>query len=242
MEYNIDAFVSDFAQRTMFNNKVISNISVSDNKKDILNMLDLEYDEERIKGPFEVTQLINSLFGLIIIPTETFESKYDILKNNPKYKMNCKPIENKVRRFLRELEDKHCYFTSYSGYRYDIFYVTKHLKNSLSHSGKKGLHFYPISDLEKKNISHILFYDTDKYSLRNNDKYAEKNIHEFCIKLRLNKLKQLIELIYLFYKELDSITMNNDDYIEEIKALEYLLKRENNTPIELDAFDCYKEL
>ena len=68
--YNYAKFISDFGGRTLENIQVIDDLREKDiagNKKS---------KEEIEKEHHEVTQLINSLFGMIIVPYEKYKFRY----------------------------------------------------------------------------------------------------------------------------------------------------------------------
>ena len=180
--YNIEYFLNDFANRTMENLKYIDRYSESENL-------------------FEITQLINSMLGLIIVPVEAYKH-YDFSPKSKK--MNYKEIMDKYNSMLKKIsyEDyssiekliKKCKDNNqlYSDYPDDdgVNQFIKHIRNSVAHGGNKGLHFYPIS--ESNLITDIFFYDNMK------DRYSD-NKYEFCVKISVSDLKELIKCISNLY-------------------------------------------
>ena len=70
MIYKVDCFVADFAMRTQNNLQHINDGAYIENEKDI-----------KEKTFFEVTQLINSLLGLAVIPIEIYKKKNYIFRD-----------------------------------------------------------------------------------------------------------------------------------------------------------------
>ena len=170
--YNIEYFIKDFANRTNYN---------------------LEYIDSRADkyGPYEVTQLINSLLGLIILPVEEYKNRtmrpqkehtelYEKTKNNIKDIMSSCELDSRYRCTYRNKDDPMSFI--------------KHIKNALSHAGQEGLHFFPLSD-EGENVTGMVFYD---YLKNDNDGYAE-----FCVKLYINELRELAKYTTTLYSTLE---------------------------------------
>lgn len=209
--YNMEFFLGDFANRTIENLKFI------------------EDGAEQYKL-YEVTQLINSLLGLIIIPVEKYKNTYNIKDVDIKSSSSndYKTILDLIDKCERELR-------FYSDYEYERdrdgrIYVSNfiiHIRNAIAHGGNNGIHFYPVSGND--GISNVIFYD-------NNEMLAKKvrqngnarDINEFCIRLSISELKNLVNAISGLYcqfeKKNDNVKEKQNKYDSDIRKLESLLK------------------
>lgn len=185
--YNFEYFIKDFVERT---------------NKNLLN-----YNNEL---GYEVTQLVNSLFGLLIVPNEKY--KYRGKDNGvSEYTLSKAPGYDDIRKLIGVLKESNKYANTYPNQNYntDRFLVSNflnHMRNSLAHSGNKGLHFLPFE--ENKEISGIIFYDRDEVNHTNGIFCAELNIHQIRI---------LTNALYKMYKEpLDN--RNHEERREEYKS------------------------
>lgn len=68
--YNIEYFLEDFAKRTMENLEIIEYYSSK-------RWMDIQGELLKEKKAYEVTQLINSLLGLVLIPMESLKKEND---------------------------------------------------------------------------------------------------------------------------------------------------------------------
>ncbi len=165
--YSVDYFISDFANRTWNNMECI----------------------KMYNSRYEVTQLINSLFGLLIVPNE----KYKYRNNNPQkvpdrvFKAESEFYQCLKREFDR-LEKEKRYFNNYSTKNMMSENVT-HLRNALAHSGKEGLHFLPMK--VNSEITDIIFYDTDDEG------------HEFCVQLTIEEVHKIANMISRMYRTIE---------------------------------------
>lgn len=197
-QYNIKCFLKDFSNRTMLN---LEYIEKSHTKTNV----------------FEVTQLINSLLGLIIIPVEAYKANKGYSDDKLK-QSSIKDYEN-IEKIIKKCEDEkrlYCdYYTKQNGGKetLDVAKFVKHIRNSVAHGGNKGIHFYPI--LEKEDISSVFFYDNYEPN-----KSKENLIYEFCVKLTIGELKELTKSIANLYCKFDT---NPTIYKTEIDKLEKLM-------------------
>ena len=201
--YNVEHFLNDFADRTLHNLSV------------------LEKDVEAYKLN-EVTQLINSLLGLIIIPVEACKS---LRRIDSELKKSSKEDYEKICKLLEKCKAEKRFFSDYetSSFEDNLGHMNvdnfiRHLRNALSHGGDNGLHFYPIS--EEKKITNVIFYDNDKVNKNN-------IIHEFCIDLTVSELTELamsISQLYCKFEKKDENSKNKiEKYESEIESLEKLM-------------------
>ena len=209
--YNYAKFISDFGGRTLENIPVIDDLRANDiagNKKS---------KEEIEKEHHEVTQLINSLFGMIIVPYEKYKFRYyeresansiseHDLKRTSGYLLIVQEIV--------DLEKKGKLHNSYNDH-YIVGSFIKHLRNALAHSGDHGLHFTPVN--QKKVINSIIFYDCD-------------GPYEFCVELSVNRVRKLIPLIFNMYKEIEDIKEVDDlaAYNKDVESKRRLMSTDND--------------
>ena len=203
--YNMEYFISDFAARTKTNLALINKI------------VDSSYHEA-----YEVTQLINSLLGLVVLPNEKFK------KWEEKKSTEMKAVEDKIWELLKICEDNDRYFNSYDDKESkNVLLFIDHIRNSVSHSGKMGLNFYPVVDGGDSKITHIIFYDSDYImKLRRNKKnpeIAHENAKEFCLKLKVEEAGRLAGHIADLYCLVEKSPGRDVDYENIIDKLDKLL-------------------
>ena len=205
MEYNLLEFVKDFSYRTIQNKFVVDEI----------------YEKHCIEPDtkvYEVTQLINSLFGIIIVPYEKYKrflvfkkEKEILLENN--YKV--------IKEFIDDLQSKNLVKSTYCNdefYTYpkgiSVFKFVKHLRNALAHSGNGRLNFFPISN-GKNEIEGVFFIDME-----------EKSKEFFCCELSIEDIKKLYNLIPALFITVDKYIDDNmrNEQFEKYKSDIKLLK------------------
>ena len=203
--YNMESFLRDFASRTVEN----------------LGYIDLEC---RNKELFEVTQLINSLLGLVIIPVEAYKKTCVI--DDRKLKATSKKDYDTIEIILERCKNEKRLFCDYIKNQHEkqmgrvcVSKFISHLRNSVAHGGNNGIHFYPVSESEK--ISEIIFYDNNECNKKSSI------INEFCIKLTLDELRELVNSISNLYCKFEKKDQNASDkqekYQKDIKKLERLM-------------------
>ncbi len=193
--YNRDYFVKDFADRTNIN----------------LNLI-----KRSDKTHYEVTQLINSLLGLVVIPHEAYYGKIGGIATAKKYSDSLRKIDN----IVKECIDNGKYYCDYDGKQTAVQFI-HHIRNSIAHSGNEGLLFCPIVEGGAEKITSIIFSDTD-------------DEHRFCVELTLDQLKKLVKHIASFFEQVEAASGKNDwldratEYREMFKAkeLHYLANEE----------------
>lgn len=168
MEYNmanLKEFTHDYTERTVANYNTIYKLYLEEIENS---------SEEEIEDTFEVTQLINSLFGILIMPFESVKA----LKNGQMGANNMRDVNQKMKmvnpvafedlsNVIHELKDAHRFYDSYvKDYEDGIAEISfvHRLRNSLAHSGNNGLRFFPIGerDQEVSKITSIIFCDEEK--------------------------------------------------------------------------------
>lgn len=168
MEYNmtnLKEFTHDYTERTLANNNTIYNLYLKERE---------DHAEEKIEGAFEVTQLINSLFGILIMPFESVKA----LKNGQMGANAMREVNHKMKvadpiafddlaKVIQELKNTRHFYDSYvKDYEKEIAEISfvHRLRNSLAHSGNNGLRFFPIGEgsQEMSKIKSIIFCDEER--------------------------------------------------------------------------------
>ena len=222
--YNMEYFISDFAMRTKINLEIINEKAES------------SFQSEKV---YEVTQLINSFLGLVVLPNEKFKN-WQEMKNS-----EMKEVEENIWKLLKTCADNNRYFNSYDDKESkNVQKFIDHIRNSVSHSGKLGLHFYPVIEGGDSNITHIIFYDSD-YSilLRRNKKcpeIAHEKAREFCLKLTVKEAGYLAECIANLYCLMEKRPGRDADYDNTIYKLDTLLAEKKTAPEGTVAEQIYK--
>lgn len=136
-------FVKDFAQRTKQNYNSLA------------------------KGQYEVTQLINSAVGLLIIPNQKMFNK----------------IEDSI--ISEELFDrvKGCIIQNTYAEAMNLKQFTRHLRNSIAHGNMEFVAEQNSITGKTIAIHSVIFTDTDK-------QHNRKNFHEITIKMPIGLLRE----------------------------------------------------
>ncbi len=192
--YNIEYYIKDFAQRTQFN----------------LNYIKLSHAEN---GPYEVTQLVNSLFGLIVLPVEEYKGRPMKPANGKKDEFES--AKNQIKEIMETCEKDHRYRCTY-GDRDKPKGFIKHLRNAVSHSGNEGIHFIPLTEAGE-NITGIIFYDRMK------DERTDKHL-EFCVDLHISELESIVENATRLYSTLDIRSGEKECYKIAVEEMRKFLK------------------
>lgn len=226
--YNKEYFLQDFIKRTKNNLDIIDYAVKHKN----------EFMFPDLIG-YEVTQRINSFFGFIILPFE-FEASidYDVyIEDYPKINDSMKEIKE----FLLKLKKEKRFYSNYCdfdstkieeyGFK-EIKEFIRHLRNSLSHSGRQGITFLPIGKAELKKeeevpITNIIFCD-----VLNGSKKDKKQV--FCLKLRvvnsngddseIDKIRKLITQLFESLEDLWGRCDRKSILDEKEEMMESLLK------------------
>lgn len=189
--YDYAKFVGDFGKRTLENNEIINDLrsqDISDKKKS-----EIEIENKH----HEVTQLINSLFGMIIVPYEKY--KFDTSDQDGSNSIGENDLKKtqeyyKIAKIIINLEKRGELYNSYKD-RYLVSGFIKHLRNALAHSGDDGMHFTPVE--KKRVIKSIIFYDND-------------GAKEFCVELSIGRIRALMNLIYSMYEKIENMKEHDD--------------------------------
>lgn len=173
----MEQFIGDFATRTVKNMNYIFNHTEDGNL-------------------FEVTQLINSLLGLIIIPTEAYKRKV----KDKQLKHHAPTEYKKTYNLIAQCAEENRYYCDYQkntntiiyGNEHSVVDFITHIRNAVAHGGNKGIHFFPLE--ENGRITSVYFYDNDEKT-----KNEREKVHQFCVKLSVDEVKSLAQYIAKMY-------------------------------------------
>lgn len=182
--YNTEFFVSDFSERTQINYKKILNST----------------DSNR----YEITQLINSLLGLVVIPSEAYFKKAGNIGSIKMCKEEVQKIDSIVQKCIKE-KRYYCDYGTLSAIQF-----IKHIRNSVAHGGNKGLMFYPLPEGDEKRIEYVIFYDED----------TEKQ-KKFCAKMKIKELREFVKATAELYCKIDK-KEGKDDWWDRVDSCEKL--------------------
>lgn len=220
--YNIEYFIADFAKRTLCNLEVIEQI-----KKGHI---------APIKKVYEVTQLINSMFGLIVVTYEAikpYKDKSKVEDTIRAYNSRVSKLKKanivayqKLIEFIKDLQKNKRLYNSYGSYEKEIesgdrllLYFIEHIRNALSHGGDTGLHFYPVvlyENDDKDEIESVIFEDTNP----NNES------ERFIVELYLEEMEFIIHCLNEIIQKRPNIKeakSNQKKYDKKINELRELL-------------------
>lgn len=191
--YNYEYFICEYIQRT----KEIRDIVI-----------------DKTGDRYKATLLINSLFGLLIVPNEKYKYKNrngvseETLSKHPGYQ-GINKLVNKLKN-----EPQHYKNTYGDDKRYKVYNFLRHLRNALAHSGNGGIYFLPIK--ENTEIQSVLFYDKEEQ-------------HQFCVELDIPTLEKLTNNIALMYSSIDSNQETDENkkqqYIKEVEEKKKLFEK-----------------
>ncbi len=168
---------------------------------------------------YEVTELLNSMMGIAVLPFEMHREildpkvgyeKYNSDENQRHRREAETSEEYKVlKRYIQELKENNKWVSSYENDKDNIvFGFLKHLRDAAAHSGSDCISILPLDGGEI--IEEILFYDV--YKPKNE---AEQ---EFAMKLSVEEVIILLKKVADFY---------NKSHIGEIDKTEKIKNAEN---------------
>lgn len=178
--------------------------------KELMERTEKNFKIIKENGPYEVTQLINSLYCFFVVPCECFmdvsspefsidestlESKeYEILVDKlSNYSKETDPTKSYIR--IRDLKD----FKEHPMMRF-----VKSMRNAISH---EGFGFLPVSESKSfrpNKITHLIFISEYKGS------------PNFIAKFSLFELEELVALLTKIFKK-------HEDFIPEDLGLKYAI-------------------
>lgn len=194
--YNYTHLVKEFADRTVDNLRIIKNA----------------HPEDR---PREVTQLINSFLGLLVVPSERYkESRPEKEKEENALRDSSPEMYSSITDLIHVLKQCKKLHNNYDDRKnYPVCDFIHHLRNAVCHSGNKRLILYPIG--ENKEIETAIFYDTLTLG---GTKY------EFAVELTIEQIRALIKAISTMYiavedRKSEDIKKEYEDAVSEYRSL-----------------------
>lgn len=173
---------------------------LDDSNKSLKERLSMLTIPNQMKGDnlYEVTQLLNSLMGIAVLPYEMFDEIFWNPKSEDRRKI-VKSVEYKsLEGYIMDLYGCKKWNSTYSSDKYDngeinkgqlVFSFLKHVRNAVCHSGEDGtLSILPLS--EGTIIEEILFYD----------KNIKKSKEKFGMRLSVEEVRNMVERITDFYR------------------------------------------
>ena len=210
-------------------------------KKDFLKeILQIENTEE-MNGDnlYEVTQLINSLMGLAVLPYEMHKEYFKYTndaersENNKGKSLNAiqESVKNKLvykelKKEIKKLYNQGKWFSTYPNDLRNgrinegrlVFSFLGHIRNTVCHSGNNAMSILPLS--EGAVIEEILFYDHDHFNDCNN---------EFAMCLSIGELETLVQKIIDFYRMSEIGESDKTTQMQETEErVRTLLRRNSN--------------
>lgn len=210
MDYNmvnLKEFTKNYMSRTLENSNRIEELYKERRKV---------FADAEIEDVFEVTQLVNSLVGILVVSFESVKALNGRL--DPKKK---KDINEKMRiadskafddlsKLIQTLKDTDKFYDTYTDdFKEGVAEISfvERLRNSLAHSGHKGLRFYPIgeNDQEVGSIESIIFCNEYK-----ND--------SFIVELSVEQVKTVLQSVAAIFGNFNDFEAfyDLDDYQKDI--------------------------
>jgi hypothetical protein len=212
------------------------------------NMLRATGNDNTINIPrhlyFDGTQLINSLFGLIVLPMEGYKDirQFSVYEENmEEYAREeyhwIKDYILEIRRRsesigIEELSHRfHDIDTVYlSNYRDTNYYNGEgnpvmaffhHIRNSLAHSGSGNIHFFPVAANESGNqVTHMVFYDT---YMNTRNYYREIPLH-FYVKMPIEDVICIANRAQALFASLNNMNphlFTHDEIINRLRETNF---------------------
>lgn len=165
---------------------------------------------------FEITQLLNSMMGVAVLPFEMHKEIFDrkdsnyFSDNNIRYReiIKSESTYKDLEKYIMKLKNDGKWNSTYHRDNDNVvFGFLKHLRNTVSHSGDGCLCILPLDNGEI--ITNICFYD------------SYENM-EFAMNLSVDEFRQLFCLVGNLYS---LSTVAYIDKTDEIKCAEKRIKR-----------------
>ena len=220
-QYTYSHFLSDYVRRTLINHELIEEIKTRhengeknfcyeeffrEYKQNNSQQFNNTFERDGETHFYEVTSLINSLYGLVIMPVEKFNDP-SIIQANSK-------IDQAVQNTINNCKQGQRYYSKDNQENTSNF--LRHIRNALAHGGNHGIHFYSIGEGQEQQIGGIIFVDYDKYKQK-----------LWCIKLTIQELQNLTKEIYSFF----CTTPDSRNYRKRISNLENFLSNPNDPQV-----------
>ncbi len=184
MQYDFSRFVTDFSERTWSNyyiiDKIVNNASYEGFKAN------------------NVTQLLNSLLGLLVLPQQFQQNLFKNKADEGDYSSFMKyPTEMKqIECIIKDLKKNKKYFSNYNEGR-KVYLFLRHMRNAIAHSSD-GIWFYPIDkdySCKDNEISAVIFHDKNDTG------------QEFCVELSIPQIITLAESLSKLISKMETMRL-----------------------------------
>lgn len=239
--FDYNHFSADFANRTASNLNLVYRVANFQRNREANSedcILDKEQipnylkrlisivDDEKCEG-FEITQLLLSLYGMLLVPYEKYKNDPNIAKATIQDGLQQTKEHEKLNNKIKELRDDDRYRSTYLIDNQDYVYsFIQHLRNSISH---EGIHFLPLTSGQTEQIKEIIFYDFNAYNDNGYKQYKRfRDAREqFCVRLKKEELKEIVKTIAEMYSKIkeDFDAGDMERYKQEKKDCEDFLEK-----------------
>ena len=203
-----EEFVKEYIGRTQDNLKIVDCAEMC-LCRHIKSDIGLFLSREKVK-PQEITQLINSLFGILVLPYEHFH--HIIYKNNyPKENIIHHPGYQDILEIIKEAErnNRLCCTSIETHPDWPVRNFLTHMRNALAHSGNKKLYF--DNGVKDDEIEEVYFAD-----------FSNKT-KSFCAKFNIGMLRRFKNSVAEFFSSIDTVKSDKE---KERKANAYKRMKE----------------
>lgn len=152
---------------------------------------------------YEVTQLLLSMYGMLIIPYEKYKKNSESKDDLPQALTRTANYAS-IKQKIKEIKLAGRYRNTYNNANDEsVYQFIRHLRNAVSH---EGIHFLPLMSGQTEEIEEIIFYDfiAEESDNRGNKlRYTfNESPQKFCVKLYVKELKDFIEQITGMYSQI----------------------------------------
>jgi len=185
-----------------------------------------------------ITQLLNSLMGIAVLPYEMhkeyfneravkiesddYRFKKDVFNDN-QCRIRSYHEHNGLKEWILQKHREKKWETTYNSDKIGIdikekavvFNFLRHMRNAVCHSGNNSLSILPLDDGVV--IKEVLFYDQNK----------DNQNEEFAMRLSIDELHELIELVNNFYCYTEIGSLDKTETIKKVEDNVYRLLGRN---------------
>lgn len=214
--FDYNHFSADFASRTAKNLNLVYRVAnFQRNQKNgseqyMLNTESLPNSLKRLISiatdkkceGFEVTQLLLSIYGMLLVPYEKYKHDPNLTKAKILRELRQTSEYKKLNEKIGELRTDNRYRNTYQSEDQDLVYsFIYHLRNSLAH---EGIHFLPLESGQTEKIEELLLYDFDAYDQNGKKLYngLRDAKERFCVRLKIVELKEIVIKISEMYSKI----------------------------------------
>ena len=171
---------------------------------------------------FEITQLLLSMYGMLLIPYEKYSKDPALTRTRIKNALRRTTEYFQLHQKIMELKDTKKYKNTFHDSDSDIVYsFIHHIRNSISH---EGVHFMPLTTGRVESITNVIFYDYDANKYSSFSESTEK----FCADINKDLLRDILLWICNMYMKISKEFDKNDRdrYLQSINDCKQFLSSE----------------